>query len=85
MNYKYNLDEILGEQYYGDSLRNKFYLKGDKISLRDNNFYLTETDFYPPSDDRVLESYIEDIDDGDNFSDYCKYIFNIYKKNGYYD
>lgn len=42
--------------------------------------YLTEKDFYPPSDDRVFTSYIEDIDGGDNFADYCEYIFELYEE-----
>ena len=47
--------------------------------------YLTEVDFYPPSDDRVWESYVEDIDGGDNFIDYCEYIFELLEEEGYYD
>lgn len=47
--------------------------------------YLTEESFYPPSDNRVLESYIEDIDGGDNFSDYCEYIFELLEEQGYYE
>ena len=46
---------------------------------------LTEQDFYPPSDDRYLESYIEDIDGGDNFVDYCEYIFELLEEEDYYD
>lgn len=50
-----------------------------------NNQYdcLTEIDFYPPSDDRVLKSYIEDIKGGDNFADYCEYIFELYEEEDY--
>ena len=46
---------------------------------------LTDSDFYPPSDNRVLKSYIEDVDEENNFADYCKYIFDIYEEEGYYD
>lgn len=46
---------------------------------------LTESDFYPPSDNRVFKSYIDDINDGDNFNDYCKYIFSIYEEEEYWD
>lgn len=42
--------------------------------------YLTEKDFYPPSDDRVFTSYVEDIDGGDNFADYCKDFFELYEE-----
>ena len=47
--------------------------------------YLTKKDFYPPFDNRILESYVEDINGGDNFADYCEYIFKIYEEEGYYD
>ena len=46
---------------------------------------LTEQDFYTTSDNRYLESYIEDIDGGDNFADYCEYIFELLEEEGYYD
>lgn len=78
MNDKYKLDDISEEQYR-NSLSNK------RFRLKNNNLYLTEEDFYRPSDDRVLESYIEDIDGGDNFADYCEYIFELYEEEGYYD
>ena len=42
--------------------------------------YLTEEDFYPPSDNRVFISYVEDIDGGDNFADYCKDFFELYEE-----
>jgi hypothetical protein len=60
----------------------------DKIlnELNDNDYdYLTEEGFYPPSDDRCLESYIEDIDGGDNFANYCKHFFELLEEEGYYD
>lgn len=47
--------------------------------------YLTEQDFYPPTDSRVLKSHIEDIEGGDNFADYCEYIFDLLEEEGYYD
>lgn len=46
---------------------------------------LTEQDFYTTFDDRYLESYVEDIDGGDNFADYCEYIFELLEEEGYYD
>ena len=53
--------------------------------LIEKDFYLKESDFYPPSDDRTFNSYIEDVEDGDNFADYCEYIFELYEEEGYYD
>ena len=47
--------------------------------------YLTEASFYPPSDDRFLKSYITDIKGGDNFADYCEYIFELLEEEGYYE
>lgn len=47
--------------------------------------YLTEEDFYPPSDNRVWKSGVEDIDGGDNFAEYCEYIFEVLDEEGYYE
>lgn len=47
--------------------------------------YLTEEDFYPPQDNRYWKSYVEDINGGDNFADYCRYIFKVCEEEGYYD
>ena len=41
-------------------------------------YKLSEEDFYPPEDTRILHSGVEDIDDGDNFNDYLKYFFSTY-------
>ncbi len=46
---------------------------------------LTEQDFYTTSDNRYLESYVEDIDGGDNFADYCEDFFELLEEEGYYD
>ena len=46
---------------------------------------LTEESFYPPYDDRFLESYIDDIEGGDNFADYCECFFEMLEEEGYYD
>jgi hypothetical protein len=50
-----------------------------------DEYVLTENDFYPPSDDRCLESYVRDIDGGDSFAEYCEYIFEICDEEGYWD
>lgn len=64
--------------------------RNDKYDFSDilneqNIAELTEQDFYTTSDDRYLESYVEDIDGGDNFADYCEYIFELLEEEGYYD
>ena len=46
---------------------------------------LTEEDFYPPSDDRIFKSNIEDIEDGDNFADYCIEFFKMLEEEGHYE
>ena len=57
----------------------------EECVLTNNDTCLTEKDFYPPSDDRVWQSNIEDINGGDNFADYCQYIFNVLDEEEYYD
>lgn len=44
------------------------------------NCYLADNDYYSPFDDRVLKSYVEDIEGGDNFIDYVSYFFDTYGK-----
>lgn len=56
-----------------------------KSSDKQYTVYLKEEDFYPPSDDRVLTSYVKDIDGGDNFADYCEYIYRLYENEDYYE
>lgn len=50
-----------------------------------NKDCLTEEDFYPPEDNRTLKSNVQDIYGGDNFSDYCRYIFGVLDEEEYYD
>ena len=40
---------------------------------------LNEEDFYPPPDDRLRESYIEDIEGGDTYEDYLNYFYDLYE------
>ena len=46
---------------------------------------LNEQDFYPPYDNRYWESKVEDIYGGDNFADYCEYLFDILGEEEYFD
>lgn len=46
---------------------------------------LNEQSFYPPSDDRTWKSYVEDIKGGDNFADYCEYIFDLLEEENYFE
>ena len=49
------------------------------------DYCLTDSDFYPPSDDRVWKSNIDDINGGDNFADYCEYFFELLDEENYYE
>lgn len=60
-------------------------LKQQDLNQSDKDFLLTEIDLYPPSDNRILKSYIEDIDGGDNFADFCEEFFEMLEEEGYYD
>lgn len=53
--------------------------------LMDNDFCLTESDFYPPSDNRVWTTNVVDIDGGDNFADYCEEFFEILDQEEYFE
>ena len=52
---------------------------------KEQEYVLTEEDFYPPSDDRIWTSNVEDINDGDNFADYCEEFFKMLDEEEYYD
>lgn len=51
----------------------------------EEDFCLTEKDFYPPEDNRVLKSLVRDIHGGDNFAKYSEYIFDLYESENYYE
>lgn len=53
--------------------------------LMDNDFCLTESDFYPPSDNRVWTTNVVDIDSGDNFADYCEEFFEMLDQEEYFE
>lgn len=55
------------------------------INLEDDDFYLTEEDFYPPSDDRVLKAGIYQIKNDVSFEEYTEYIFDLYEREKYYE
>ena len=55
-------------------MRNKLILNG----------ILREEDFYPPSDDRTLQTCVEELYDGD-FAEYSEYIFDLYESENFYE
>lgn len=54
----------------------------DKLLFDDE---LNEQSFYPPYDNRTWKSNVKDIKGGDNFADYCEYIFDLLEKENYYE
>lgn len=42
-------------------------------------FELDEKSFYPPDDDRLCCSGIDDIEGGDNYEDYVKWFWDEYE------
>lgn len=48
------------------------------------NNVLSEEDFYPPSDDRVLKTYVEELYEGD-FAEYADYIYDLYESEDYWE
>lgn len=67
-------------QSFNNISKKKYYNRFNK-----DDFHLKESDFYPPSDDRVLKSYIKDINGGDNFADFCQEFFELLDENDYYE
>ena len=49
-----------------------------------DGYVLSEKDFYPPSDNRILKTNIQELYDGE-FSEYAEYIFDLYESEGYYE
>lgn len=65
---------------------NESYELHETYELNKLNVYeLSEQDFYPPADDRVWKSNVSDIAGGDNFADYCEYIFKILDEEEYFE
>ena len=52
----------------------------DKVNDDANyNVELSERDFYPPKDDRLHVSCVDDICGGDNFNDYAVLFWEAYE------
>lgn len=64
-------------------MNNKYHF--EDFTDEQYNRCLTEVDFYPPSDNRYLKSNVRNIAGGDNFADYCEYIFELLDEEEYYD
>lgn len=71
-------DELLDEEFEEE-------LDEQESCLNDIDFCLTEIDFYPPSDNRVWVSNIEDMDNENNFANHCIEFFELLDEEEYYD
>lgn len=49
-----------------------------------NDNVLSEEDFYPPTDDRTIQSYVEEVYDGE-FDEYAEYIYDLYESEDYWE
>lgn len=59
----------------------------NKLTKKDFQFLNNrfENDIYQQTDNRVLESYIEDIDDENNFESFCEEFFELLDEENYWD
>ena len=76
MNDNYAVNNVLNEE--------DFCWSGDIAATYDDTC-LTEEDFYPPFDNRVWKSNVHDIDEEDNFENYCDYIFEYLDEYDYFE
>lgn len=62
-------------------------LSPEKISYLEKmrEYELSEKDFYPPEDTRLLKSNVYDISNGDNFADFTEYFFDMCYEEEYFD
>lgn len=73
---------------FSDNLNRKDYYPypiDEKQNKNNIDNSLSEDDFYKADDDRCWESYVDDIDGGDNFADYCESFFEMLDEEGYWD
>ena len=83
MSKEFLFDEELLDKEFNDEVDEK--LDKQDFYLKNIDSYLTEFDFYPPSDNRVWASGVDDIYGGDNFIDYCEEFFEMLDEREYYD
>ena len=59
------------------------YSKNKSIDYLNGYVEITERDFYPPYDDRLYCSGIDDIEDGDCYDCYVEYFWENYENDIY--
>jgi len=80
-----NKEFLFSNTLFDKELDEKFDEQTPYHKDKDIDLYLTESDFYPPCDNRMWKSNVADINGGDNFADYCEYFFRMLEKEEYYD
>ena len=63
---------------------NNTYNDQHESKIKDEDLYLSETDFYPQTDKRELKSLIYNYYD-ETFADYAEYIFDLYEEEDWYE
>ena len=58
-----------------DSVRNN----DNELDYMVGYYEVKESDFFPPQDNRYYVSGIEDIDGGDNFTEYAEWFWETYE------
>lgn len=69
----------------GKTFMNDTSKKQHNDTIKNNSYCLKDSDFYPPSDNRVWKSNVSDIAGGDNFADFCEEFFELLDEENYYD
>ena len=82
--FKYK-DVVKGVLKMQDLYMSDDYTYEDELVSNKDDYCLKESDFYPPPDNRVWKSCVRDIRGGDNFADYCEYIFDILDEEEYFE
>lgn len=71
------------DNIYETQEKNKGKLLKEDI-LTEKDFYLKDSDFYPPADNRTLDIHRR-IYKGRDFEEYASYIYDLYEEEGFYE
>lgn len=70
---------------YNTHIQNDLSLEKIAYLKKSSEYELSEKDFYPPEDTRILHSGVDNIAGGDNFGDYSEYLFDVCDEEEYFD
>ena len=59
--------------------KDKFVISPEIQNWIDKYPVLSEKDFYPPEDKRIVKSGLDNISNGDNFADYLEEYYDYYE------